>query len=57
MKATQAITRTILTLALLCGVYKETGIWTTCCLFLIFIGIEVGVYNTTKKANKQENKQ
>ena len=34
------ILRVILTLALLGGVYTETGVWTTVGFFLIFLGFE-----------------
>ncbi len=38
------IIRSILTLALIYGVYTETGVWTTISLLLISVGIEVGGY-------------
>jgi len=46
---TTTVIRCILTLALLYGVYTETGIWTTLSLFLIFVGFEVASYNSTKQ--------
>ena len=44
MKKIPLIIRTILTLLLLCGVYTETGKWTTISLFLIFLAIEIYGY-------------
>ena len=40
MKKTTVI-RWIFTVALLCGVWTETGIWTTLCLFLIAVTDEI----------------
>ena len=40
MKKTRFV-RSILTGALLYGVYGETGIWTTISLFLVFAGMEL----------------
>jgi len=55
MKIKEIIIRCVLTLALLYGVYKETGIWTTLSIFLIFLNFEVMAYNTTKtNLTKQE---
>lgn len=36
--------RVILTICLLAGVYSETGIWTTLCLFLVFVWSEGEAY-------------
>jgi hypothetical protein len=38
---TTIIIRAILSILLLCGVYSETGLWTTITLGLMFINIEL----------------
>ena len=40
MKTLSHTIRIVLTLILVCFAYKETGIFTAICLFLIFVGIE-----------------
>lgn len=42
------IIRVILSLALLYGVYLETGIFTVLCLFLIFLAIEAPGWQAKK---------
>lgn len=44
------IIRVLLALALLYGVYRETGIFTVLCLFLIFLAIELPGWQANKKA-------
>ena len=41
MKVIPVIFRWVIGVALLCGVYTETGVFTTIVLFLVFIGSEI----------------
>lgn len=47
---TSAIIRISLTLALLVGVYKETGIFTTICMGLILVAFELQAIMNAKMA-------
>jgi hypothetical protein len=49
MNKITTIIRIFLTVALLYGVYTETGIWTTTSLFLTAIGLELAGYIVSKK--------
>lgn len=44
MRKIPIISRIILTLLLIYGVYTETGMWTALSLFLVFVGIEIQGY-------------
>lgn len=41
--------RIALSLVLLCGVYTETGIWTTLALFLVLVETETEIYKRQKR--------
>jgi len=51
MKIMPSVIRYILTMALLYGVYTETGIWTTLALLLSVIGIEANT-SLIKRRNR-----
>ena len=44
--------RWVLTLGLIYGAYTETGIWTAISLLLIFLSIEIQVYNIAQLFKK-----